>query len=84
MPFSCKECGAEFKQLSNLKIATHPGEVDLFLLKVLGSISPKWTLQETCKHIQEQDFPRDNLKRRIQTYTAEGPSKCSSSFVELV
>ena len=87
MPFSCKECGAECEQGSNLKthMATHPGEIDLLFARSVGQYFPKVVIgRDICKHIQEQNFPSDNLKRHMRTHTREGPSKCSSGFVELV
>ena len=43
MPFSCKECGAECEQGSNLKthMATHPGEIDLLFARSVGQYFPK-------------------------------------------
>ena len=80
MPFSCKECAAEFEKGSNLKTpkATHPATS-------VGHYFPKVVIgRKICKHIQEQDFLNDNLKRHMRTHTGKGPSKCSSGFVELV
>ena len=66
-------------------MATHPGEVDFFFARSVGQYFPEVvTARDICKHIQKHDFPRDNLKRHMQTHTAEGPSKCSSGFVEPV
>ena len=87
MPFSCKECGAEFEQGSNLKthMATHPGEVDLFFAWSVGQYFPEAVSgRDVCIHIHEQDFHSDNLKRPMRTHTGERPSKCSGGFVELV
>ena len=60
MPFSCKECGAEFKQVSNLKtqMATHPGEIYLFFARSVG-----------------QYFPEMVIERHMQTHTGAGFSK---------
>ena len=57
MPFSCKECGAECEQGSNLKthMATHPGEIDLLFARSVGQYFPKAVIgRDICEHILER------------------------------
>ena len=58
MQFSCKECAAEFEQGSNLKtrMATHPGEVDLFFSNKCWAVFPH----------------SGHRKRHMQTHTGAG------------